>query len=391
MVRVLSAWLLVFVCAIVWGNSVQVDPFVGEFKSSKGVITIRKEGETYKVKAVPADGGQTFEFDAKKEGNQISGSLIADGESVQVKFSVKGDTLTLIGPGGETVEFDRVVTEGNKPAAHGAGWKLLRHPLGLSMGYPGDWKVSKQDEGYLFIPPGWNESNPDEIIFVGGTDAEGIKSVSDPQLGIGVDFLVQSQLSQELKRTGSKKAADADGKGILFIYAGKTEMGQVEARVYVTLMKGAAIGLVAVMKPEAMVKRVPVLEKMFSTLREGKPDIDKNLLGSWSFMSETTIDAQSSGGRKPGDASLVSNTVKTITFSGDGTFVHRAQGSSIASGSGVFVENKWDDKNQGQWAAGDGVIVLIWDDGSSQEYTYRIDGNRLIARGGGKEITLQRN
>ncbi len=382
------------------------DPFVGTFEGEAYKLTIRPNPKTPDYAGALVLDGQSIDFKARKVGDVLKGKLEIQGGSFYFTISIAGDTLTVISDG-ETYTLKRV---GAKTAANpfaakkkegeegakektGAGWKLFRHPLGLSFGYPADWTMKPLEGGIFQLFPFGKES-ASEAVLIAGLPAEGITDPKDPRIVMGSDELIATQISPLLQRKGgAQPAKDAAGRGIMLTYEGPgADGGKVEARLFTTILKTFSVGMLTLMKPDRLKELEPTLVKIFATFRAGKVEIDSRLVGQWSYVSETIIDSSSSGGRRPGDASLVGNHQRTAALNADGSMALRTQSHSIASGAGVFVENKSDNTEKGNWAASEGKLVLVWDDGTGGEYKYRLEngGATLILEGEGRRVEWRR-
>jgi hypothetical protein len=375
------------------------DPFLGTFENDEGKIVVRSAGEGLYEGEVTLEG-YTFKFTGQRRGETLHGKLKVEEAEFAFTATVSGDTLTISSDGethvlkrkGGPAGAENPWAKAKEGAKAKAGWKIYRHPLGLSFGYPADWTLKPLDEGILqLVPAGAAEG---EVILVAGVPAEGITDPKDPRVTAGTDQLIATEVSPMLKRKGgAQPAKDAHGRGITLLYEGPgASGGTIQARIYTTILKEYSVGMLALMTPDKLKAREADLAKVFATFRAGQTEIDQRLVGQWTFMSETVLDAQSAGGRKPGDASLVGNHQRTATLNADGSLTLRTVSHSIASGAGVFLENKSDETERGSWAAGEGKLILVWEDGSGGEYRYQLvdGGARLIIEGEGRRVEWQR-
>jgi len=400
-------FLLVLAAALAVGPAFAgyADPFLGEFRGEDYSLKIAAGSNEGTYACTLMLEGQSIDFTAKKVGSLLRGEVKLGEGAFPFEISVSGDTLTVTS-GGEKHELKRVGSisanpfsakkkeaEGDAKDKAGVGWKLFRHPLGLSFGYPADWTLKPLEGGvYQLLPEG--KASASEAILIAGLPAEGITDPKDPRIVMGSDELIASQVSPLFKRRGGPQPAkDAAGQGILLSYEGPgADGGKVEVRLFSTILKTYSVGMMALTKPDRLKELEPTLTKIFATFRAGKVEIDNRLVGQWSYVSETIIDSSSSGGRRPGDASLVGNHQRTAQLNADGSMALRTQSHSIASGAGVFVENKSDNTEKGNWAASEGKLVLVWDDGTGGEYKYRLEngGATLILEGEGRRVEWRR-
>lgn len=381
------------------------DSYVGTFKNDELQLTLKAEGAGY-VGTLTREG-KSYPISAQKEGSKLSGKLKVGEESYPFSLELRsGELLMTSDFGSHTL---RRATTGTNPLSGGSSttskrednapagrqaqmgdWKTIKHPTGLYVRYPGNWTAKQEEHLYQLIP---NDAAADEIIIVMGRPAEGITDPKDANLGLGIEAIVTEEISPNFRKKGGAQSATAgNGKGVLYTFEAPHASGNgtVECRVYATVLKTFAVGVVAVMPTDKMAKRAEILKQIFATMNAGEAEIDRNLVGAWSKTSENTIDAQSSGGRRAGDASLVGNKQSRFQLNADGTFICRESNYTIASGSGVFVESKSDNTYEGSWSAADGKLVIVWSDGSMEEYRYTVQGNQVVLRGMGKEIVYSR-
>lgn len=373
----------------------QVDAYVGTFKGDGIVLTLRAAADGYEGSVVVE--GQTLPVKAKKSGSGLQGTFTVQGESFSFAGRLEGETL-VIESDGDTYRLvkekssEPVGNPSNNPLKKGrtnfSEWKVFKHPLGVSFRHPGNWTVGKADEAiYRLSPP---DAGADEVILATGSESFGIKDANDPKLATGTDAIVAEQIGPQFKRVGKPEAIPAASTpGITLLYEGQGGAGTVQIRVYSTVLKDMIVSFVGIGPPAKLKSREDTLRKMFGTLVRGESEIDQRLVGTWTKSSERTLDAQSSGGRRAGDASLVSNANVTVTMGADGTLSYRSQSHSIASGSGVFVENKSDDTYSASWVASEGRLIVMWGDGS-EEFDYRFEGDQVVLSGAGKEIVFRR-
>lgn len=373
----------------------QIDGYVGTFKGDGLVLTLRAAGDGYEGSVVVE--GQTLPVKAKKAGNGIQGTFTVAGESFAFTALLEGDTL-VVESDGDTYRLTKekstepTGTPSNNPLKKAktnfSEWKVFKHPLGVSFRHPGSWRVEPAGDSIYRIIPG--DSAADEVILATGTESFGIKDANDPQLAPGTDTIIADQIGPQFKRTGKPESIPAASTpGAALLYEGQGGNGPVQIRVFSTVLKDMIVSFVAIGPPAKVKAREDNLRKMFGTLVRGASEIDQRLVGTWTKSSERTIDAQSSGGRRPGDASLVSNANVTVNLGADGSLSYRTQSQSIASGSGVFVETSSDDTYSATWVASEGKLIVMWGDGS-EEFDYRFEGDTVVLSGGGKEIVFRR-
>lgn len=380
--------------------TLQSDPFVGDFENLDVKFAIRSSGDEKYEGTVTRDG-QSDPFTAEKRGSTLYGKLHIQGSEYLFTATVSGGTLTVKSDGithtlkrkGRAPSNPLTKQPSEKSEKNVAGWKLFKHPLGLSFGYPGDWELKKLEEGvYQLFPPGADRTN--EVILIVGIPTEGITDPKDPRVLMGSDEFIASNISPLLKRKGgAEPGKDAHGRGVVMVYEGPGATGApIQAKLHTTILKAYSVSMLALMKPEKIAERQADLTKIFATFRAGKAEIDPRLVGQWAYMTETIIDSASSGGRRPGDASLVGNHQRTAVLQSDGSMSLRTVSQSFASGSGVFIESKSDNTEKGGWAASEGKLILVWADGTASEYKFQLvdGGDRLILEGEGRRVEWKR-
>lgn len=366
-------------------------------------------GDGIRLELKPADGGalegtltvegEAYPVTARAEGAQFVGSFTAAGERFQFRGTLAGDVLTVMSDG-ETYRLTRMAAKPSNPLAKakagaddawkdttvGNGWKLLKHPLGLQIQYPPDWKLQELEEGYRL-----DTGDMEEVVLVGGFPAQGIQDPKDPRVAAAADQLVAAQLGGLFQRQGAPSPAkDGSGRGITLLYTGEVQGRKFEARMWITVLKDSLLGVTGLMPAPKLAQRRPTLEKVFASLKEFRVELDRRLTGTWRKFSETVLDAQSPGGRRAGDASLTSNRNIAATLGEDGRVTFRVTGKGIATGAGQALEYDIDDTHRGAWSATDGKLLLLWEDGTTDEYTYALSGPRLLLRGNGREYVYQK-
>lgn len=364
------------------------DPLVGVFSNSEMTAVIKTDKQKY-VGTITFDG-QNFSFNASKKGETGLAGTFADGGEVY-QFSGNLDDGTLIlKTGDSTYALRKAPTKRNpldrtaaKSGAVGSSeqaesvapapndWKSFRHPTGVSLKLPGDWKVQESPDGsgYLLLPPGVVPGG-EELYIVGGQPVGDIASAEDPRLAAAAEALM-AQAGPLLERKGAVEKVRAAGTpGISLVW--ESSQG-ARARMFVTVLKGQAVGITGIGLKEKVAEREDVLLKIFKTLSAGEASLDNALVGSWKRMGTTTIDARDNVGRL--QASSAGDHHHTVQLRADGTCVSRESSRTIAIGQGVALDTGDQVTNKsGRWNAADGKLVLIWDGGQPEEVGYRLSG-----------------
>ncbi len=376
------------------------DPLLGKWVSKVMTVVVEAAGSTYKGVITLDD--KSYPFTAHKEEDGVMSGVFKSGDD-SFDFAAKADAKTLLVKSGDNTymllrdtpaaprkvnPLDRSGKQAANPLAKGSAagegappgdpdWNLLRHPVGLSMRYPRDWTVREvPNAGYQLIPPNADQR---EVYILGGQPAPGISSPDDPRLVAAIEQMM-AQLGPLLHRVGPvEKVHIAAGTGIILTWEG----GQnARARAYVGVAKGSAIGLTGIGAKELIEKREPTLLKMFQSFSTDQGKRDPAVVGAWNRLGTTGLDAHDNVGRL--QASSASDHHETLVLRPDGSCMSREVSRTIANGAGVSIDTGDQVTNKsGHWYAGDGKLVLLWDNAAPQEYGYRVNGGA-----GGRQLVF---
>jgi hypothetical protein len=387
----------------------------GKFKGADIQIEVKASGDSYS--GTITQEGKAYPFTAKKEGPGIVGKFKVGSD--EFEFLAKMESGQLQMKTGDTVYvMDRADAPkvnplskpdaknplakppANNPLTKTAGakgdkpeevrtipqWRILQHPLGLSVRYPRDWAIAKMDDGYKLTPPG-TEGSTDEVYAITGQSAEGIKSAADPRVTQAIDAVVGQNFPGFQRRGAGDKLNAGSVPGMAFTFEG----GQgVKARLYVIILKDVALSVLGVGKKEKIDAKDSVLQQIFQSFGTKEAARDPQLVGKWTKTGETSIDARDNVGRL--QASSTGSSSRTLILLADGTCVSREWSRTIAIGKGVSIDTGDQvTEHKGKWCAGDGVLVLMWDDGA-EEYPYQVQlgngGKQVIAKLGNGKATV---
>lgn len=266
-------------------------------------------------------------------------------------------------------------------------WKILKHPVGLSIRYPRDWTLKELPEGFQLIPPG--ASSDQEVYLLAGMPAEGIRDATDPRVAAAVEALM-AQLAPALKRVGPVEQLKAgDVPAIALTWEGGPNG---RARMHVIILKGHAIGLTGIGVKEKIQAREPLLKRIFTSFAQNEGQRDPQLVGLWNRLGTTELAARDNAGRL--QASSAGDHRRTIALQPDGTCVSREVSRTIAIGQGVAIDSGDQvTTKRGKWFAGDGRLVLMWEN-DADEYEYRLTGQPgarqlVFVLDGGKGLVWQ--
>jgi hypothetical protein len=258
--------------------------------------------------------------------------------------------------------------------------------VGFSFWYPQSW-TTKVQEGFLqLIPPdpGSSPQGPTEIYGVIGDSVagEGIFTPEDPRV---IDFLDQQvrAISPFLTRKGSTHPAEtSQGKGVVIDWEGRNQQGQtVRARAFVCIIRDHGVALIGIALADRLEARESDLRSMFSSFGFGEGQNDPVLIGSWRLVSTSAIDNQSPFETAWSRAQAVSETQSELVFHPDGSWMRTDESTTIVGAGDVWLDGSDKSSSRGRWNAGDGLLYMVWDDGSYRECLYRAeaaaDGQRL--------------
>lgn len=173
------------------------------------------------------------------------------------------------------------------PAAGASNWKIYKHAVGISMRYPSNWKLHQAGEALQIIPP--------DVLMVGGQAREiyvafadggsGVTSAGDPRVVQLLDQKMQG-FAPFLQRTGEPQSASAGTlPGIKVTWEGTNPAGmQVLAHMYVVIMKGYGVGVLAMGDSKRIAARETTVRAMFSSLAASSESRDARLAGYLGFL-----------------------------------------------------------------------------------------------------------
>jgi len=360
-----------------------VFPFTAKGNQAAGLSgTFRSGGDNYEFTASFANGAMELSTGGAthtlpKEGlpaakpNPLAGS--------------RGPTNPLAGPGRNGV-----------PSIPGGlnDWKVLSHPVGIDVRYPPTWTVNRLEGAFFqMIPPnpGSENQQPTETYFLGGAQAGAITRPDDPQLLqlLGSQVL---QLAPFLVQAGGVEQVRAgDQPGASVAWEGQNQLGKsIGARMYVTIIKGFAVCLLEIGYKDRIAARDPEFRQIFASLGGRQASQDPMVAGSW-FLRETRSGGASHAMQNTSSAS--ENRAQLILQPGGlarRSETYQFMGNSQIKNSGgehtstVYIDSgpQTTVKN-GRWVAGDGRLVLLWDDESGDEYNYQVQG-----MAGGRTLAL---
>lgn len=258
-----------------------------------------------------------------------------------------------------------------------SGWKTYRHPLGTVLRHPPDWRVRETATGLQFVPPGWDEER-ETIVGLAGEAGR----LTDPMARATARHLDQlvTWSFPTLEREGAPRALAADGlDGAVHDWAGRAPDGtRVMARSWVIVNDGVLAGISLLADREHFERRAPVVEQIFTTLRDGRGDAgrdetddlgdggrDQRLVGR--FRGESIASGEG----------IYVNTQLVWAFNPDGTVLYGAQSAMSASERDHDGNLTWSatgtsngSMSTGRWSTDSGFLTLTWSDGSVGRFLY---------------------
>lgn len=255
--------------------------------------------------------------------------------------------------------------------------KIYRHVIGFSFWYPEHWKVQELEEGLQLVPPNpaSNAEGATELYFVAGESVagEGIYRPDDPRV---IEYLGEQvrTMFPSLQRTGNLSFIDmVKGKGIVLDWQARTPRGDViGARVFASIIKDYGVMLIAIGIKEKLGTRDSDLRQMFASFGFGAAQRDTQLVGSWSLVSTHSIRNESPFETDWSKAKMVSETNSVLVFQADGTWTRTDDYQMLAGAGGLWIDSTEKTVNRGRWYAGEGLLHMIWEDNSWEDYKYEV-------------------
>lgn len=263
-------------------------------------------------------------------------------------------------------------------AQRGRAGNTYRHPVGFSFWYPSGWTLTEHEAFTQLTPPnpGQSPEGPTELYFLLGSNVadEGIFTPDDQRIISFLDEQVRS-VSPVLQYTGrSTPVNNSQGKGALLEWEGKTPKGDdVIARSFVSIINDHGIGLIGIGFRDVINGRDKDLRQMFGSFGFGQGQNDPAIVGSWSLVSTSAIDNQSPFETSWSRAQAVSEDKSILVFNHDGTWSRSNESHTLVGAGGVWLEDKSQSSSRGSWNAGDGVLYMVWEDNSWEEYKYVVE------------------
>ena len=264
---------------------------------------------------------------------------------------------------------------------------IFRHPLGFQCWRPKDWSVQGGANNPVLVPPDPKRNRfglAEYYAFMGDT-AEGITQPDDPRI---VQYFQQGLANRFpfLRPTGRPKVVPvSSGKGAILTWEGvQPQLNKPYVlQVFVTLLRGWGVALVAVGEKDAVMAREKDLRAIFDSFGCTEGKVDRNVVGAWNLVAETSIWNKSPFETDISRARAVASHKTTLTLNADGNFVRVYKYHMIALGAGVGLESKDEKISRGRWSASGGKLYLVYQDQKWSSFDYRLKQSQ-----GGRELRL---
>jgi hypothetical protein len=253
------------------------------------------------------------------------------------------------------------------PNATAGNWKTYKHPVGLSLRYPGDWTLQEVPGFIQLISPEVEKSaqgQPTELSIVSAERAGRISSIEDPRLIRALESSM-TQMFPFLQRVGGKERIKAGNvSGIMLTREGTNPQGmKVRGQLSATVLKGFSLSVFAIGSEDVITARQQTVREIFSSFEAGAGERDPQLVGVW----QTTA---------------VSDRSSRYTLRADGTLTKVTRLVTIGDVPGVLLDT--DDEPEtmsGTWSAGDGRIFVLWENGITDDVAYEVRTDSAGSRG----------
>lgn len=262
------------------------------------------------------------------------------------------------------------------PAAN-SNWKVFKHAIGVSMRYPATWTQHPAAGMLQLIPPDVLMANGQarEIYVAFADGSSGVTTAEDPRVVQLLDQKMQG-FAPFLQRTGEPQSVKAGTlPGIKVTWEGTNPTGlQVLAHMYVVILKGYGVGVLALGDSKRIAMREGTVQQMFSSLAGSSEKRDARLAGRWKFWSYK------------GNSQYSVETNRSMVLDPSGRCSWNSNGEAVGSFNTGNLYNNSGSGSLGRWSADNGVLYILWDDGDNSSWGYRFEptqsgGRRLYLTG----------
>jgi len=252
--------------------------------------------------------------------------------------------------------------------------KTFQHPAGLAFEHPASWEVRAQDERIQLIPSNAvkdQRGEPLEVLVFFGEDAEGVTAATDPRVTAYLEAQLRKLFPGLTGPPSSRGITTGLGPAAAYLYRGKAADGaDLAVEFHVVLHGGSALVLVHAARHDLFTKRQPQVTSLFSSLSQSaKTQIDPKVVSLWRRSASVRTGAGGGGG------SISGTTWYYLSFQPDGVF-HYAERDRMFGNTadlGVILSGDSGVKTRkGKWTTSQGVLELVWEDGTSERFTYLV-------------------
>jgi len=298
-------------------------------------------------------------FTGRRIGRHVLASL-----SVIVALAASVSAQSVLGTTGNPL------TSGTAVNATAGNWKTYKHPVGLSLRYPGEWTLQEVPGIIQMISPEAQKSaqgQPTALSIVSAEQAGRISSLEDPRLIRALESSM-TQMFPFLKRDlGMERIKAGNVSGIMLTREGTNPQGmKVSGQLSATILKGFSLSVFAIGSEEVITARQQTVNEIFSSFDTGSGERDPQLVGMWQ-----------SGLRDDGPSDRSSR----YTLGADGTLTKVTRTQAIVDAPGVSLDT--DDQTEtmrGTWFADDGRLFVLWENGSTDDVVYEVRTDRAGSR-----------
>lgn len=238
-------------------------------------------------------------------------------------------------------------------------WKTYKHPVGLTLKYPGDWILQEVPGFIQLISPEVHKSaqgQPTELSIVSAEHAGRISNLEDPRL-ISALGSSMTQMFPFLQRAGGLERIKAGNvSGIMLTREGTDPRGmKVRGQLSATILKGFSLSVFAIGSEDVLAARQQTVLEIFSSFDAGAEERDPQLVGVWQTVRDD-------GG---------SDRSSRYTVEADGALTR-------------VIHSQADDQTEtmhGTWSAGDGRFFVLWENGTTDDVVYEVKTDSAGGRG----------
>ena len=245
-------------------------------------------------------------------------------------------------------------------------WKTYKHPVGISLRYPGDWTVQEGPGFIHLISPEVAKSaqaQPTELYIVSAEQAGRISSIEDPRLIRALESSM-TQMFPFLQRVGGMERIKAGNvSGIMLTREGTDPRGtKVRGQLSATILKGFSLSVFAIGSEDVITARQQTVREIFSSFDARAGERDPQLVGVWQGGLRADLEVR-------------------YTLGADGTLTKVTRSQTIVDAAGVSLDTEDQTETmRGTWFAGDGRFFVLWENGTTDDVAYEVQTNSAGSR-----------